>query len=389
MDGLTVGIILFFLFSAMLIWCNMTIFQPEKDRMPIYGIQDLDTQDFGIQGSDTHNSGEQGSDTHNSGEQGSDMQDFGIQGSDTRNSGEQCLGMWDLGVQGMDTQDFGIQDSDIRNSGGQGLGIYDLSMGHIPARSTMYTAASNHDIGRTGLLTAWILTMLLAVLLTYYFSYYLYEKKRRERKMLRREEAGKREAEIYLESIETHYQRIRELWHDLKNHITLLNMLLQEGKYSQMEDYLRIFAEDVDGLALPMKSGNLVVDALLADKLAKAGKKGISVQLSLCDLTNLLLKPNEICGLLGNLLDNALEAGQQAEEKLIAVECEETEYCYYIRVQNSMKNVQGEGGVFHSVKTDRRNQAGHGIGLRSVERIVHSCGGELLTDSTGNCFTAR
>lgn len=155
-----------------------------------------------------------------------------------------------------------------------------------------------------------------------------------------------------------------------------------------MEDYLRIFAEDVDGLALPMKSGNLVVDALLADKLAKAGKKGISVQLSLCDLTNLPLKPNEICGLFGNLLDNALEAGQQAEEKFIAVECEETEYCYYIQVQNSMKNVQGEGGVFHSVKQDRRNQAGHGIGLRSVERIVHSCGGELLTDSTGNCFTA-
>ena len=185
-----------------------------------------------------------------------------------------------------------------------------------------------------------------------------------------------------------------------------MNLLLQDGKYEELKDYLRIFNEDVDSLTLPAKSGNLIVDALLADKLSKAKRRQTEVSLELCDLTGLKLRPDEICGLLGNLLDNALEANQRLrEDRSLEVTCKELEECFYIRVRNpvsgelSRKAQQGEktaNGVqgrnrgqefLQTNKTDLRNQVGHGLGLRSAERIVHGCGGEMVVDSGEKYFT--
>ena len=148
------------------------------------------------------------------------------------------------------------------------------------------------------------------------------------------------------------------------------------------------------------------MDALLADKLSKAKRDRIAVSLDLCDLTGLKLQPDEICGLLGNLLDNALEANRRLREgRNLEVTCKELEECYYIKVRNpvsgevSRRAQHGEetaNGVqdrnrgqefLQSNKTDLRNQVGHGLGLRSAERIVHSCGGELVVDSGEKYFT--
>lgn len=235
----------------------------------------------------------------------------------------------------------------------------------------------------SGLGAVLLQTMLLAVLLSYYVSLRLHKRKQRLRRQRAEEDARRREADIYLESVENHYQRTRELWHDLRNHIGLLNLLLQEKKFDQMADYLRIFGEDVESLALPVRSGNTIVDALLADKTARAKRDGVTVELSLCDLSDLRLRPDEICGLLGNLLDNALEANRRAVSgRFLAVECENREEYCYIRIRNATGDKPGGG------KRDLRNQVGHGIGLRSAQRIAHGCGGELIVEQGEGCFTA-
>ena len=158
-----------------------------------------------------------------------------------------------------------------------------------------------------------------------------------------------------------------------------------------MADYIRIFSDDVDSLTLPVKSGNLVVDSLLAEKAARAKKENVAVELSLCDLSGLNLKPNEICALIGNLLDNALEANRHVSEesRYLKVNCRDRDTCYYIQVENAASQpAKRLDGVFQSAKSDRKNLVGHGLGLRSVERIVHECGGELAVDSVENRFTA-
>lgn len=230
---------------------------------------------------------------------------------------------------------------------------------------------------------------LLLLLLLFYVSQIFYERKRQGERKKAEALDRKREADTYLENVENNYQRTRELWHDLKNHINLLNMLLSEQKYEQMAEYLKVFGEDVDSLTLPVKSGNIIVDALLEDKIARARKEGAEVSLSLCNLTGLRLKPDEICGLLGNLLDNALEANRQVREgKFVEIDCREQAESYYIRVRNrTAGKAKEQGGVLQTTKTDRLNRVGHGLGLRSVERIVHGCGGEFVVDSREREFT--
>lgn len=239
--------------------------------------------------------------------------------------------------------------------------------------------------------TALLLSFFMAVMAAFWSSLFFYRRKLAADRALAEAAARKQEADIYMEGVEAHYQQTRELWHDLRNHIGLLKLLLQEEKYGQMADYLRVFGEDVEALALPVKSGNLVVDALLADKAARARKSGIAMELELCDLTKLTLKADEICGLLGNLLDNALEANAHVEEgrRFLRVTCSLREGYCYIRVKNasSRRNMRQEG-TLSSAKTDRRNRVGHGLGLRSVQRIVHSCGGELAVEDGGTQFTA-
>ncbi len=232
---------------------------------------------------------------------------------------------------------------------------------------------------------------LLAALLGFYIFCWFYRGELGRKTLQSECNARRAETDMYLEGVENHYEMTRELWHDLKNHLNLLNLLLQEGKHEQMADYLRILGEDVDSLTLPIKSGNLVVDALLADKAARAKRERIQVEVSLCDLTSLTLRPHEICGLLGNLLDNALEANLQVKEgRFLRVTCRDRSGWYYVKVENALGKKperEGAGTALESGKTDRRNRVGHGLGLRSAERIVHGCGGDMVVESGEGCFT--
>lgn len=231
--------------------------------------------------------------------------------------------------------------------------------------------------------------VLFVVLLAFYLSMYWHDSRERGRQDARDRRQERRHTEFYLYTVESNYQRTRELWHDLRNHISLLYLLLQEEKYDQMRDYLKVFGEEVDRIALPAKSGNLIVDAVLADKAARAKRENIEVKVELCDLTGLCLKPDEICSLFGNLLDNAMEACQKVDgEKKITVTCRVWREETYLSVRNTMEEkTSGQDNLLVSHKKDRENVVGHGLGLRSVERVVNRYGGEMVTDAEGGIFT--
>lgn len=246
-------------------------------------------------------------------------------------------------------------------------------------------------IDRMSLLLTEFCSLLLffIILCSFYLSAFWYHRRELQQQDAARKEVEKKKADAYLYTIESNYQRTRELWHDLKNHIGLLDLLLQEEKYTEMKAYLRIFNEEVDRITLPAKSGNLIVDAVLADKISLARKEGVTVSLELCDFSTLGLKPDEVCSLLGNLLDNAIEACRQAEQdKWIAVQCKAQENSYYISVRNAVAEnqmayntaMQGKSQLPMTTKEDMRNGVGHGLGLRSVERVVNRYAGDLLVD---------
>ncbi|MCM1302877.1 MAG: GHKL domain-containing protein [Lachnospiraceae bacterium] len=235
----------------------------------------------------------------------------------------------------------------------------------------------------------WTLLLFLT-LLCFWLSVYRHIRAERGRQEEQKRQEERRQAQTYLYTVESNYQRTRELWHDLRNHISLLHLLLQEEKYEQMRDYLNVFGEEVDRIALPVKSGNLIADAVLADKSARAKRENIALELELCDLTGLPLKPDEICSLFGNLLDNATEECLRVSgERKILITCRMRERDFYFSVRNTLaeKGTPQETPLA-SRKSDRENVVGHGLGLRSVERVVNRYGGEFVTETGDGMFTA-
>lgn len=206
----------------------------------------------------------------------------------------------------------------------------------------------------------------------------------------------------YLQNVDIQYQRTRELWHDLKNHISVLQILAQEEKLQELTSYLVSFRQDVEARMIPTKTGNSAVDALLSDKLYHASRKDISLSLELCSLSGLQMNPADLCAILGNLIDNALEACEQLpENRQIWLNLKQQEGFFYLNISNTAlppaqsgqegtRLSSGSAAGLSRLKTTKSgmdNGVGHGLGLRSVERIAHEYGGSLVTDYHESIFT--
>lgn len=173
-------------------------------------------------------------------------------------------------------------------------------------------------------------------------------------------------------NIEERYMRSRELWHDMRNHINLLNLYIERGDYEGMREYTAGFADSIERTILPYRTGNMAVDMILGDKLYCAKKHNIVTEVSLAPLDGLNVSNNDICVLLGNLLDNAVEACLKVDEgkRYIKIRIRRNGNVCYFCIENSCISYATE-------KTSKPNPERHGIGLRSAERIAHKYGGTL------------
>lgn len=191
----------------------------------------------------------------------------------------------------------------------------------------------------------------------------------------------------YLRNVEEQYQRTRELWHDLKNHIKVLEILAQEERFGELTDYLDSFRRDVERRMVPARTGCAPVDALLGDKLYQAKRQDVEMSLQLCRLSQTGIEAVDLCVILGNLLDNALEACARLEgHGRIGLRMRQEESFYYITVVNTSGEPYREGGSYVSGKRGLDNRVGHGLGLRSVERLAHRYGGQLAADYSDGEF---
>ena len=196
------------------------------------------------------------------------------------------------------------------------------------------------------------------------------------------------DAARYYQSIEDHYERSRQLWHDMRNHMNVMNRLIGEKDYGRLSAYMSELGDSIESTILPVRTGNPIMDALLGDKLFQAGKRQIQVILDLCPLDGFSMSPTDICAIFGNIIDNAMEACGKitdGEERFIRMKFMNQEGGYYFAVSNAIAVSPADRNGH--METDKLNRQYHGIGLRSVERTVHRYGGTLLTDNNGNVFS--
>jgi sensor histidine kinase regulating citrate/malate metabolism len=169
--------------------------------------------------------------------------------------------------------------------------------------------------------------------------------------------------------------RIRALRHDMKNHILALQVLVQKNEMEEADNYLQSMQSFMANPQEYVATGNDNVDSLLNYKIQKAKDVLNIVETNIRIPENLNLHSFDLNVVLGNLLDNAIRACLQTEEKKLKITMKLDKGVLFLNICNSCLGIiKGKRNMLETTKYDKTN---HGIGLKNVHRIVEKYHGDM------------
>lgn len=197
------------------------------------------------------------------------------------------------------------------------------------------------------------------------------------------------------ELIQTHYAEVENMYrqmrgwrHDYHNHIQVMKAYAGKGDWAAVAAYLDGLETDLGRVEATVKTGNPMADAILNSKISLAQAKHVPVQADASIPVSLRLSALDLCVILGNLFDNAMEASLALpeEQRLIRVYIDMKGSQLYISFTNftASGKLAKRQGRFRSTKG-----AGHGFGLWRMDAIVERLGGYLTRNSEDGAFTTE
>lgn len=183
------------------------------------------------------------------------------------------------------------------------------------------------------------------------------------------------------------YLNMRGWRHDYHNHIQSVKAYLSLGQIEEAAAYLDEVDADLTHVDSYIRSGNLMADAVLNSKLSLAEKAQIRVDCTAKLPEKLTLSDVDLCVILGNLLDNAIEACQQIgpEQRFLRIYMVLIKEQLYISVQNAAKEILNFNE--RNYITSKRGQ--HGLGLMRVKLLVDKYEGCLNLQNEPGIFAAE
>ena len=182
----------------------------------------------------------------------------------------------------------------------------------------------------------------------------------------------------HFNAVELSLEELRRLRHDFANHLTVMDGLLTLNKHEDLENYLGQLMSPIGKVRETDLSKNTALAALLYSKLLVARQEGIEVHYDIEPGHRVEVEDVDFVILVGNLMDNAIEASRYVEEgkKEIRIRIASKGVYLVFDCSNRMKvdNLKKENGRFKTIKKD---QQAHGIGLRNVETVIDKYSGHI------------
>lgn len=195
--------------------------------------------------------------------------------------------------------------------------------------------------------------------------------------------------------IETHYAEVQNMYqqmrgwrHDYRNHIQTLKAYASTEDLDAIKSYLSQLDEELIAVDPVVKTGNPMADAILNSKISLARAKGIEVDIYAHIPLALKTSELDLCVILGNLFDNAIEASLclPEERRMIRVYMDMKNTQLYISFTNftACKKLKKSGGRYHTIKGN-----GHGFGLIRIDQIIERIDGYISRNSEDGAFTTE
>lgn len=191
----------------------------------------------------------------------------------------------------------------------------------------------------------------------------------------------------YCDEVESMYRKMRGWRHDYHNHIQALQASMALGQYDEVNDYLRQLNDDLTQVDTTVKTGRVMVDAILNGKMNIAARNDIRVNVKARLPEESPVTDVDLCAIIGNLLDNAIEENKRLpeESRFIRIYIGRKNTQLYLAFTNAAGKKRGKTRHgFPSAKGERG-----GLGLMRVESLVKKYGGIFSADSEDGGFTAE
>lgn len=193
--------------------------------------------------------------------------------------------------------------------------------------------------------------------------------------------------EQHYAEVENMYRTMRGWRHDWHNHIQALSAQLDGGEYEKARSYLNEINQSILNIDTVLKTGNTMADAILNSKISLMKSRQIEVEAQAQVPASLSVPNVDLCIIIGNLLDNAMEACSklEPENRFVHIYIHVKGAMLYMSFTNSAGKKQRKvGNLFLSSKG-----SGHGFGLTRVDSLVAKNGGYLTRASEDGGYTTE
>lgn len=179
----------------------------------------------------------------------------------------------------------------------------------------------------------------------------------------------------HYEELNRRYIETGCMLHDIEKHISAIESLSQAESFSDAGKYTSALRKDIAKLGSVFRCSNKILSAVLSQKISSAESKGIKVVTDIEDLTLDFMEETDITAVFANLLDNAAEACENADKKLISIKMHKVNDLVFISVENSFEGkLIKRGDVYKSTKENHK-----GLGMTSIKIAAERYGGYLRT----------
>ncbi len=230
----------------------------------------------------------------------------------------------------------------------------------------------------------------LIIILLGYYLYYAIGREHTEKIMLLAQQRKQELDEENMVAARQTYEAMREVRHEIKNHTAYMKTLLDAADYDGLRRYFESCQAKTSELVHYVSSGNRMVDAVVNNYISRAKLYDVQIKTILAVPTQMPYQDADLCSLLSNLLDNALEAcvDSDAESKTITLSIRPQMDYYMIRVENpvDVREISPKNRL--TLKTTKEMPELHGYGTRIIRRIAENYGGTVKFSIEDETFIA-
>lgn len=260
----------------------------------------------------------------------------------------------------------------------------DLGFGIIPAAVFSVTYLFHKNMMDLYLkapqISPMIITAVFGILFLTLIIFYLSMRNIRQADKERENVLLKKTIQTEKDSLARYIRQEREKFrfaHDLKHKMFAVSYLMENQQMEEAAEKMREIISELGGTAKDFTVVQSILHTIAENEIREAKERGVSLQSDIQVTDQLEVELTDICVLVGNLLDNAVEAAEKSEDRQVKLQVCEKYGCIKIKVANSFA---GDAEEVQKMISRKRDQKRHGFGVESVKRVVQSYHGQYWNE---------